>query len=120
MTQTQRPSITDAMRAVDEGRSREQISEEILAVTEDFVEYVARRGRGITMATPERRRLREAIERIVLSFVTNAEDPTALEARVPMRLDGIVSQSARLSSPQNGVESDPPPPPPDRMGTLSG
>lgn len=103
-----RPSITDAMRAIDEARSQEQISEEILAVTEDFVEYVARRGRGITVATPERRRLREAIERIVISFVRNAEDPSALHERVPARLDGIVSQSARLSTPQNASE-DPPP-----------
>lgn len=107
----QRPSITDAMRAVDEDRTREQVSEEILAVTEDFVEYVARRGRGITVATPERRKLREAIERIVLSFVRNAEDPGAMHERVTARLDGIMSQSARLSTPQNASE-DPPPAPP--------
>jgi hypothetical protein len=93
----ERPSITEATRRVDEAEARLSVQDEILAVTEDFAHYVAERGRGITVATPARRLLRESIERIVLAFVQGAEEPSALDKRAEARVEEIVRQAVERS-----------------------
>lgn len=87
------PSVTEATRRVDTAEDRLSVSDEILAVTEDFVAYVADRGFGITVATPARRRLRDQIERIVLEFLRTAEPPGALDKRAEARVEEIVKQA---------------------------
>lgn len=86
-----------AARAADARAGELSVKDEILAVAEDFAEFVARRGRGITVATPARRKLREDIERVVLAFVQNAEMPAVLDDRAEARIAEIVSQAIATS-----------------------
>ncbi len=114
------PSVADATRRVEIAEAEVSVNEEILAVAEDFAHYVASRSRGITVATPARRRLREDIERVVLAFVRSAEPPSALDKRAEARVEEIVRQAmSSITQPPEDQslrtrnEQDPPPPPPD-------
>lgn len=69
------------------------IRDEIFAVTEDFAEYIARRGRGITVATPARRELRLRLEKLIVDFLNNAPDPDSEASRPPARLAAITAEA---------------------------
>ena len=89
-------TLSDALKRVDADEAQMSVQDEILAVTEDFAHYIASRTMGITVATPARRKLREDIERVVLSFAKAEVGPTALEHRVDARLDEIQRQQTVL------------------------
>ena len=92
----ERPSITEATRRIDAEDERTAIRDEILAVTEDFAHYVARRGHNITVATPARRKLQMDLEKVITAFMNNEIGPTALDVRVDARLAEIERQQREL------------------------
>lgn len=92
----ERPSITEATRRIDAEDERTAIRDEILAVTEDFAHYVARRGHNITVATPARRRLQMDLEKVITAFMNSEVGPTALDVRVDARLAEIERQQREL------------------------
>lgn len=89
-------NTTEALRRIDAGEDVMTVQDELLAVAEDFVHYVARRGKGITMATPARRQLRIEVEHCILRFMQSETGPTAIEERVDAKLEEIRRQQTEF------------------------
>lgn len=73
-------NISDVTRAVDAKDAAQQKLREMLALIEDTSNYIAKATRGITTATPERRKLREEMERSLADFLTATASPDAARA----------------------------------------
>lgn len=78
-------TISDAMRAAEEKIAEQDVSaqqtvREMLALIEDTSNYIAKKTRNVTTATPERRKLREEMERALNDFITATGNPTAARA----------------------------------------
>ena len=73
-------NISDLTRAVDGKDKAQQTLREMLALIEDTAAYIAKATRGITTATPERRKLREEMERSLADFIAATANPEAARA----------------------------------------
>jgi hypothetical protein len=73
-------NISDVTRAVDAKDAAQQKLREMLALIEDTSNYIAKGTRGITTATPERRKLREEMERSLADFLQATSNPESARA----------------------------------------
>lgn len=70
-------NISDITRSLDARDKAQQTLREMLALIEDTSAYIAKVTRGITTATPERRKLREEMERSLSEFLQATSSPDA-------------------------------------------
>jgi hypothetical protein len=73
-------NISDLTRAIDGKDRAQQTLREMLALIEDTSGYIAKQTRGITTATPERRKLREEMERSLADFLQATSNPESARA----------------------------------------
>jgi hypothetical protein len=73
-------NISDLTRAIDGKDRAQQTLREMLALIEDTAAYIAKGTRGITTATPERRKLREEMERSLADFLQATSNPESARA----------------------------------------
>jgi hypothetical protein len=95
-------SITDATRAVDQKDAAQQTMREILALIEDTSNYVAKATRNMTTASPERRKLREEMERAFLDFIRatgSSESARAYTVQPETIVSLMLSQSMTADPP---------------------
>jgi hypothetical protein len=95
-------NISDVTRAVDAKDAAQQALREMLALIEETSNYIAKATRGITTATPERRKLREEMERSLSHFLSATASPDAARAytiQPEATVSLMLSQSMTASAP---------------------
>lgn len=103
-------NISDVTRAVDAKDKAQQTLREMLGLIEDTANYVAKATRGVTTATPERRKLREEMERSLADFLQATSSPDAARAYTvqPETTLSLMLSQTMTSAPDTKAESLPP------------
>jgi hypothetical protein len=101
-------NISDVTRAVDAKDAAQQKLREMLALIEDTANYIAKATRGITTATPERRKLREEMERSLADFITATASPDAARAYTvqPDTTVSLMLSQSMSAPPGPSVQTD--------------
>lgn len=94
--------ISELTREVDASENAQQVMRELLSFIEDAAAYIAARSRGQTMATPERRRLREDIEKAMRDYIVATVRPETAKAYASTPAD-MVEAMLRQSSVPTGL-----------------
>ena len=102
-------NISDLTRAIDSKDKAQQTLREMLALTEDTANYIAKATRGITTATPERRKLREEMERSLAEFLQATSNPEAARAYTvqPETTVSLMLSQTMTAGPEPKAESLP-------------
>jgi hypothetical protein len=102
-------NISDLTRAIDGKDKANQSLREMLALIEDTANYLAKTTRGVTTATPERRKLREEMERSLLEFITATTNPDAARAYTvqPETTISLMLSQSMTSGPEPKTEAIP-------------